>query len=74
MSNHRLLTFVECFLLLQYFQPIVGACVAAADDGNGKADDENPEDCAEAAKHLTHPGLRHHVPVSHLRQRFKIES
>ena len=70
MSNHRLLTFVQCFLLLQYLQPIIGACVTTSDDGYGKADDEDPEDGTEAAKHLTHPCLGHHVPIPHLRDRF----
>ena len=74
MSNHRLPPVVQRSLLLQYLEPIVGAGVAAADDGDGKADDENSKDGAEAAKHLTHPGLRHHVTISYLRQRFLRES
>ena len=70
MSNHRLSPVVQRCLLLQYLEPIVGAGVAAAYDGDGKADDENSKDGTEAAKHLTHPGLRHHVTISYLRQRF----
>ena len=46
--------------------PVVELGEAVADDGDGQGDDEHPEDGAEAAEHLAHPGHRADVSVTHL--------
>ena len=55
-----------CLVLLPALLPRVELGEAVADDGDGQGDDEHPEDGAEAAEHLAHPGHRADVSVTHL--------